>query len=171
MLTSIPFLETLDNNSNTTLQLAKSCSEAQLLFKKNDNWSILQILEHICKTDKVVIDLIEKPSDKISETEEILGTKKLTKLVVEARAFKVKAPEILLPIGTISNVNDFEKLFLSQRNLLKKKIESGKIIIDNRIHKHPYLGEMTIIDWLNFIVNHTQRHLEQIKDLFREIEK
>ena len=171
MPTTNTFFETLDNNTNATLKLATDCSESQLTFKQNDHWSILQILEHICKTDKVVIDLIEKPSDKISETEEILGAKKLTKLVVEARSFKVKAPEILLPTGNVKDEKDFEKLFLSQRNDLKAAIESGKIVIDKRIHKHPYLGEMTIIDWLNFIVNHTQRHLEQIKDLLKEMGK
>ena len=164
----INYIRILDDNTNDTFQLAKSCSLDQMQISNDGRWNILQLLEHICIVDHVVYRILLKSSDKISETDEIMGDGKLKRLIVEKREYKVAAPESLHPKGDISDIVTFEKIFLQQRNLLKQDIETGKIIIDNRIHKHPLLGEMAISDWLNFIIHHTQRHLEQIKDLVVE---
>ncbi len=160
----VNYINLLNNNTSTTLQLAKTCSAEQLLYTKNSCWNILQILEHIYVTDKVVITLLLHPSDKRADTPEIIGNDTLKKYIVELRNRKVQAPESIQPKGEIKDVATFEHLFLEQRNLLKHYLESGKIVINTTTHKHPFLGEMTITDWLNFIIHHTQRHLEQIKD-------
>lgn len=159
------YFQSLDDNTNDTLQLAKGCPPALLTDNINNKWSVLQILEHICMTEKLICVLVTKPSDKTSESNELIGNDKLQKLVVEKREQKVTAPESLYPKGEIKDLKGFEKIFLEQRNLLKQDIQTGKLTIDNRIHKHPMLGEMTINDWLNFLIHHTQRHLEQIKDI------
>lgn len=130
----------------------------------------MQILEHIYIVDKVIYRLLLKPSDNLSETEELLGDNKIKRLVVEKREYKVAALESLQPKGEITDVLTLETMFTQQRNSIKNDLESGKIIMDNRIHKHPYLGEMTIADWLSFILHHTQRHLEQIKDCLSAFE-
>lgn len=162
------YIKILDKSANDTLQLANSCPPSRLTVSVNEKWSVLQILEHIYMTEKLVCGLITKASDKTSETDELLGNDKIKKLVVEKRGQKVSAPESLKPKGDIKDVDGFEKVFLQQRNLLKQEILTGKLTIDNRIHKHPMLGEMTINDWLNFLIHHTQRHLEQIKDILAE---
>ena len=123
------------------------------------------ILEHIYLTDKIVIAIINRPTEKLHTDEEFIGNEKLKRWLVEKQAKKVKAPEMLEPKGDLKDVATFEKVFLAQRNLLKHQIEKGEIVIDNRIHKHPMLGEMTISDWLYFLIHHTQRHLEQAKEL------
>src|ERR1035437_8610815 len=164
------YIRTLDNNTNDTMRLAKSCSSIQLQFNEEGKWNIMQILEHIYIVDKVIYRLLLKPSDKLSETEDLLGDNKIKRLVVEKREYKVAAPESLYPKGDITDVATFEKLFLQQRTSIKHDLESGKIIIDTRIHKHPYLGEMTIADWLSLIIHHTHRHLEQIKDCMFALE-
>ncbi|OFY85616.1 MAG: hypothetical protein A3F72_10645 [Bacteroidetes bacterium RIFCSPLOWO2_12_FULL_35_15] len=158
------YIKTLDEHTTYTLQLVKSCPPTLQADNINDTWSILQILEHICMTEKLICMLLSKPADKTAETNELFGNDKIKKMVVENRGYKVKAPESLIPKGDIKDVKEFEKVFLQQRDLLKQEIQTGKITFDNRIHKHPVLGEMTIIDWLNFLIHHTQRHLEQIKD-------
>ena len=162
------YFQALDNNTDSTLQLAKSFPSALITVSTNDKWSILQILEHICMTEKLICGIVSKSSDKSAETNELLGNDKIKKLVVEKREYKVIAPDILFPKGDMRDLKDFEKVFLEQRNLLKQDIQTGKLLIDNRIHKHPMLGEMTIKDWLNFLIHHTQRHLEQIKDKLEE---
>jgi uncharacterized damage-inducible protein DinB len=165
------FIKILDNNTNDTLQLAKSCSASQLNFCKSESWSILQILEHICNADKIIFYIISRPSVKISESTELVGDASLKKILIEQRGQKkYTAPDILEPKGNIPDLESFEKLFLEQRNSLKQDIQTKKLIIDNRIHSHPIMGEMTISDWLNFLVNHTQRHLEQIKDTITALE-
>ncbi|HEV7230504.1 MAG TPA: DinB family protein [Bacteroidia bacterium] len=158
------YIQTLDKHTAATLDFIKK-SRPDIHIKGGvDNWNGLQILEHVCMTEKVVCKLVSKPSDQIHESAELFGPGKMNHLVVTKRAIKVKAPEMLNPKGDIQDLEAFEQLFTAQRNELKENLMQGTIPVDNRIHKHPYLGEMTISDWLYFMIAHTQRHLEQIGD-------
>ncbi len=140
----------LDNNTNEALRLAKSFTTTQLSYSENERWNVLQILEHICLTDKIIISIIIGPTEKCHTNNEFIGNEKLKLCLVEKQTTKVKAPVILEPKGYLNDVSTFEKVFLAQRNLLKQQIETGEIAIDNRLRKHPMLGEMTISDWLYF---------------------
>lgn len=159
------FLNLLDQNTEEVLALVKTCSADQLRFKQDGQWSMLEILEHIIIVDKLCAALLLKPSNETATDLNLYGKAKLNKILVEGRTRKVQAADILKPKGAIENISLFEKVFLAERNLLKENIENKKIIIDNKTHKHPLLGAMTIADWLHFIPCHTERHLEQIKDL------
>jgi hypothetical protein len=164
-MTMAIFIEQLDKNTNDTLEIAKSCSPSELTFKQDGKWSILEILEHIYMTDRIIHVIVSRPSNNLNHTQEIIGNEKIRKIMVDLRGDKIVSPERLKPKGDIHDVATFEKTFFQQRELLKQEIRAGKIVIDNRIHMHLFLGEMTISDWLNFIVHHTYRHLEQIKDI------
>jgi DinB superfamily len=159
------FIERLDNTTNDTLQTVKLCSKEQLNHKQGDKWSILEILEHLYLTDNIIFTIISRPTIDISPSSEIVGNEKMKTILVDQRDQKLITPEMLKPVGKINNLAVFEQVFLSQRETLKNNISTGKLTIDNRVHKHPILNDMTIIDWLNFTIHHTQRHIEQIKDL------
>ncbi len=157
------FIVRLDNTTKSILQLVKSLTSPQLAFKEDGKWNILEILEHICITDKIIMIVISRPSESTHTTEDIYGARKI-KAMMDERDKKILSPESLRPKGIFSDVFVAEKAFLQQRDTLKNSLRAGDIIIDNRIHTHPFLGEMTIGDWLNFIIHHTERHIEQIKD-------
>jgi hypothetical protein len=161
----------LDKNTHEIISLAEECSVKELNDQRENKWSILGILEHIIMTDRIVLSLLLKPSTTVSEKNDLLGFEKLNRLMVDLRGRKIEAPEMLQPKGNIRDLEEFKKTFLEQRELLKNNISSGKIVIDNRIHKHPVLGEMAIRDWMNFIPLHARRHLDQAKDLLALIRK
>lgn len=159
------YINRLDKNTETVVSLAKSCTPDQLNKKPANDWSIAQVLEHICMTELSVCKRISKPSDKVNEAATIYGNQKMEKILVGYRDRKVLAPDFLEPKGKITTIEEFEKIFTAQRNRLKDDLSSGRLVIDNKVYLHPRLGEMTISDWLFFLIYHTQRHLEQIKDL------
>ncbi len=157
------YFNRLNENNKNLLQTIDGIVEEKLSIKDNVNeWSVYEILEHIYLTDKIISKLISTPSKNQSDTNEIIGSEELEDVLIGKKSPKVKTPEMLNPKGIINNIQDFKNIFLEQRNLLKMNLESGKIKVDNRIFKHPYLGEMTIEDWLNFIIFHTKRHIKQI---------
>ncbi|HEY1038929.1 MAG TPA: DinB family protein [Bacteroidia bacterium] len=156
------YITLLDQNTINTITVAKACSELQLNTKPDGKWSPLGVLEHICITDKLIYSMLSRPASSVSEQNEIIGNEKLKRLMVGLKDRKVMAPEMLHPKGDIKDPTAFEKVFTEQREQLKQDLESGKIIIDNRIYKHPMMGEMTVSDWLNFMIHHTQRHVIQI---------
>lgn len=159
------FIDRLNKTTNDILQTVKPCSPEQLHFKQEGRWNILEILEHICLTDKVIYTIISRPSIDTNPSTEIVGNDRMKKILVEQRDQRINAPEFLKPKGEIKDLNSFEKTFLAQRETFKNDISTGKIVVDNRVHKHPLLNEMTITDWLNLTIHHTQRHIEQIKDI------
>ena len=157
--------QNLDINTQEILNLTENLTPAQLLLHPENKWSIIQILEHIILTDRIVIRLLSKKSESHSDTTEIHGHERLHRMIVTMRSRLVNAPDMLQPKGDIQTLEAFKQVFTEQRLLLKSDIADGKITIDNRIEKHPYLGEMTMSDWMHFMPLHAKRHLEQIRDI------
>jgi hypothetical protein len=159
------FIERLDHTTNTVLQVANECPPEQLHVKEEGKWSVLEIIEHLYLTDKVIFTIISRPSETIHPDSEIIGNDKLQKILIEQRRRKISSPAMLQPKGEMKDLNALLQLFIHQRESLKNDLLRNTITIDNRVHHHPLLGAMTIADWLNFTTHHTQRHLEQIKDI------
>jgi hypothetical protein len=90
---------------------------------------------------------------------------------VSQRSHKIKAPETFQPKGKLKSVAEFETTLKKMRETLRDNIESGKLIVDDRIFKHPTLGEMTVTDWLHFIPLHASRHMDQIRDILTKIKQ
>jgi hypothetical protein len=165
------YIATLEKNSQEAIEFVGACTKEELAYTPEDKWSILGIMEHILLTERLILTFLMKRPDRVAETDEIVGYEKLNKLIVQFRARKIKAPEMLHPKGDIGSAAEFGEKFLKQRELLKNCIATGRIVIDNGIHKHPFLGEMTIRDWLNFIPLHARRHLDQAAELLAVIRK
>ena len=160
------YLGTLDTNTRDIIAVASSF-ENKVYNVPEGKWSPLQILEHIYLTDRVVIMMLSRPSEQYHNDKHILGSARLEKVIVTRRDVKVEAPDALQPKGQFENGADFVHAFSEQRKDLSTKLSNGEIAVDNRVHKHLRLGEMTIADWLYFMVHHSQRHLEQIKDILQ----
>ena len=158
------YIKELEQNTNKLLETAKEYPIEKLTEKSDSKWSVLEILEHIYLADKVIYSIVSKPSDKESKTKELFGQNKLEVVLIDQRDKKVQSPDLLLPKGLFKNLPDFNSAFIDLRNSLKNDLITEKIKIDNRIHNHPLLGEMTISDWLNFSLFHTERHLKQIEE-------
>lgn len=158
------YINNLEQNTDKLLDTVKDYPIEKLTNRNGSEWSILEILEHIYLTDKVIYSLVAKPSESKSETNEIVGRNKLENILVEQRSQKQQSPDLLKPKGNFKNLNDFNSALTTLRATIKNSISTGVIQLDNRIHNHFILGEMTITDWLNFILFHTERHLQQIKE-------
>lgn len=150
-------------------QFLAPLSDSELNWNQGENWSIIQIAEHILLTEETVIAMLEKGSEHMSERIELFGGDKLRKLLVDYRERKVKAPSSLIPMGSIRTSQEFQQALLKCRTDLIDKLESNEIMISTEVHIHPMLGEMTVSDWLNFIQMHAERHFYQMKERFEQI--
>ena len=158
------YINDLEQNTNNLLETVKEYSIEKLTTKTGTKWSILEVLEHVYITDKVIYTIVSRPSDKVSKTQEIIGQNKLETILVGQRDKNLKSPDLLHPKGNFKNLAEFNSAFIILRDSIKNDLVTEKLKMDNRIHNHFLLGEMTIIDWLNFILFHTERHLKQIEE-------
>lgn len=162
--------DTVDRNTRAVLDLAKTCSKEKLAFGPEGGWNILQILEHLYLTDKRIIQIMAQPSEAVAASDEVFGDAKLKDFMVTQRGRRIEAPDALKPTGAVRDLGEFETLFLKTRNELKEAVESGKIQMDDKLRKHRIFGDMTQRDWIYFLIHHTDRHVEQIKDLLKRFE-
>ncbi len=156
------YIARLDQNTQQTLQLIKSIEPKLLLLKKENEWNVLEVLEHIYLTDRTVYRVLSRSSNKTAEKAERFGDEKLNRLIAVSTK-KMEAPDYIKPKGLFHTIGAFEEAFLRMRNTLKTDLTTGTLRIDNRVYQHPVLGEMTVSDWLLFLLYHTNRHLAQIR--------
>ncbi|MCP9749263.1 DinB family protein [Lacihabitans sp. CS3-21] len=164
-MTNKSFIVKLDKSTQDFLQILKGCSSDCVHFKNDNQWNILEIIEHIYLTDRVIYTIISGASETRNSSLEIIGDENLQKILVTNWKEKIKSPDILIPKGEITNMATLVSLLVNQRELWKDDVSKGKICIDNRIFVHPFLGKMTVIDWVNFAIHHTQRHIQQIEGI------
>jgi hypothetical protein len=159
------YLKCLNASTHSALELVKNYSTEELLFKQEGECSIANILEHICISDERTITLLKTESNNIAATGELYGDEGLKKIVADHTGWpKITAGEMLELKGSIIDFSSFEKVFLMQRSSLHNSLQSGEIIISNKIYPHLYLKDMTVTDWLKYLVYHTIRRLNDVKD-------
>lgn len=159
------YFRMLDQSTAQMLLLTGQMPEGRLSTGPEGGWAIGQTLLHICLAERWVCDLVARPSGRTAETEELFGPAVLRKRLLEERHHKVPAPAALEPGKGFDSVGAFERQCVSRRGWLKRHLQDGTIAVDRRIHHHPLLGDMTISDWLYFLICHTCRHRAQIQDL------
>jgi len=159
----------LDENLNNALKLLEGLSDEQLVWAQDDQWSLLQIAEHILLTEEMVMGILAKGSVDLAGRLELFGSEKLNHLLVTLRKRKVKAPVSLEPQGSIRSAQEFNEAMAALRQQLIGHLESGEWMISTESYTHPMLGEMTVSDWLYFILHHSERHQHQMRDLLREM--
>ncbi len=156
-------------NTTALHQSYNGLNETQVHFKPAENcWSVLECLEHIYLINKAVMGAMtgitaENMPDNIKT--ELFGEEKLDKLLVKGRAFKVPAPDFVKPKGKFVNLSEASQHIDTVANRLIEHINSYPVEQDVRTYKHPILGYMTPMDWVHFMVSHTERHIHQIEDL------
>ncbi len=153
-----------NNNLQQFLQLLSQVPAEALQYKQAEEWNLLEILDHIIVTESLVMSTISKESGNFSDNLELFGFGKLQKLLIDYRHKKVKAPSGLEPRKTNLSLQDLLLEFQNQRNRLMDEIQNGSLWMSAEVYPHPMLGEMTVIDWLHFILLHSQRHFLQMQD-------
>lgn len=163
----LDYFEYLEDDTAHFLDWIETLEPNQFNLKEEGKWGVFEVLEHILLVEDICIKMLLRPSDLIHDKTERLGKEVLHRLIIDRREKKMSAPEILHPKGSITTIQMFKEQFVRQRKQLQTQIQQNQLIIDHRMYKHPFLGEMTVTDWLYFIPLHTNRHLKQIQKLVK----
>lgn len=130
-----------------------------------DVWSPGQILQHLYLMERVITGgmkqvLMSGEKKEISE--------KPLELVID-RSRKVHAPENLKPAeGTYVKEELLSKLEESRRELINFAETAPVQALKEKAMKHPYLGELSLKQWVEFIGYHEKRHLLQLAEVKSE---
>lgn len=155
----------LSANLLVIIDLANGIPEKEQNIKADGKWSILEIFEHLLLTERSVHRLLLKKAEKQHSSQTMLGSAKIKRMLLDRRSVKITAPPYLVPTGIFTHIDAFTSAFLAERNGLIDDLKTGRILVDNSIFNHPVLGELTITDWIDFVIAHTERHMLQIQEM------
>jgi hypothetical protein len=165
-------------NNELSNQLEKNFQElTNLLSRLNDeqwnaipfkgSWTPAQLAEHLLKSYQVLKlfngtykKANRQPNEKIEAIKNVFLDMNR----------KMKSPKELLPSETGI---DQKKLLQQLENITHQLVEFSKakdLTITCLDEEMPGFGHLTILEWLNFINFHTQRHLIQLKKIIHNIE-
>jgi uncharacterized damage-inducible protein DinB len=162
----IGLLETSASNFLTSIA---SVSEQQWSFKPSSaNWSIREIAEHITLAEELLFSITQKtlsaPAD-VEKAKSLDGRDDLILKKIADRTIKAQAPEMINPTGKFLTTTDLTGAFISVREKTIAYLRSTDAPLKDHVAMHPFIGEMTVYQWFVFIAGHTNRHVEQLKEV------
>lgn len=149
------------------LEIIDQLTDEQLNKKvHNEKWSIMQVLDHLYLMESKLVKLMtrtfnEAPTEFIPDKPIHLATD---------RTRKVISPPHFEPTNQfLSKVEMKEKLNQSRNSLIDFVELTRGHNLENKGMTHPLFGQINLKQWIPFIGVHEKRHIEQIKELIKEI--
>lgn len=131
------------------------------------SWTGAQTVEHVMKSASGISEVLTGPFKKTHRNpDEKVETLKKTFLDFNT---KFISPEFIEP----SNDRHSKKEFLDSISKVKEsanKLMEEKDLNDTyTLFSLPGSGELTGIEWIHFVMYHTQRHTHQLKNILKEL--
>lgn len=132
-----------------------------------DRWSVAEIVEHVAIVEGGIVRICSKLIGK-AKAGEILsdGTFYLSPEFISGseriEAMKLEAPERTHPKGTVLIADSLKLIDGSYTELLALREDIEKYDARSFKFPHPYLGDMSALEWLVLAGGHKSRHLKQI---------
>jgi uncharacterized damage-inducible protein DinB len=166
------FLDNLQKSATLIDTLLDKVSEEQAAQKPNEKtWSMLECLEHIFIVEAGIIKTLRTenpPSADSTNTPESVINRDMVSNLLQNRTTKIDAPDFTAPKGRFKSLEEAKMAFLNKRTELTTIIKTANLN-DGFIAKHPRLGDMTKSDWVHFLIQHTDRHVEQLAEIKQQI--
>ncbi|MDN3017318.1 DinB family protein [Paenibacillus sp. BSR1-1] len=134
---------------------------------RSDAWSVAQVCHHLYLAEKSFVHginyaLKQKDSPKVEPN--LIDR-------ISDRTKKVDAPSFVIPSEEPFEIHHILNMLKESRTMLLNvlnKIENDSILRDKSA-KHPLFGELPLIQWIELIYLHEQRHIEQINEIKSQI--
>jgi len=162
-LNTTALFNSLDTASSELISLAQNEDEKTLnTIPFKNSWTAAQVLIHITKSNKAIAQGLQMqgvPAERDPEEK----AEHLRKMFLDFTV-KFKSPAFIVPEK--GDHNKAETI-----NALKASIESLQIKRNetdlSEIISLPAFGEITKLELLHFVLYHTQRHINQLKNILQ----
>ncbi|MCR8641988.1 DinB family protein [Paenibacillus sp. N1-5-1-14] len=157
----------LKETRDDLLVLLARLNEEQLIKRKDsDSWSIAQIFQHLSKTEELYSIAIKRGLK--TDEDSIMEHKSMDVLI--DRSNKLEAPDMVIPVDETLDHNEIIARLRNSREKLHAILNAVEdpSILSRRSFVHPVFKEMLLIDWVESLYVHEQRHMKQINEILNE---
>lgn len=160
-----------ESATNELLQLLMSFDQQQInMVPYEGSWTAAQVGDHLFKSDSAILKALHGP---VKETERA-ADENVEGINGQFLDFstRMKSPDLIIP----SNINhDKETLIVAlkgTRDLLGKAIKTldlSQTCTDPTMSG--IVGHWTRLEYVNFVISHTKRHINQLKKIHNKVIK
>ena len=149
--------------------LSALTDEQTAALPEGEKWSVAQIVEHVSLVEGGISRICSRLLSKAEADGRMNnGTLDLAEFMKKADAItdvKLEAPEIVHPVNGRSVAESLRVMEENARSINELRPQFEKFDGGAPTFPHPYLGEMSALEWLVLAGGHKIRHLRQIKRL------
>lgn len=153
----------LDNNTRLFLDILDTVPPDKVhLTNELSDWCIMDCAEHLLIYEQQVIKALQGPAEPVKDRAPNSKVSDISHSFLEFdRRLRVTGDPDTLQ-GGYTNVADFSKTFRQNREDIKALLHKEPIDWLCTAMEHPIFGFMTRIEWVYYLIYHTERHLQQI---------
>lgn len=154
----------LDINTDTMIEQVLNIDSSMFDIQPSDgSWSAAQLTEHLYVSDRVIFNILTgetestaRPADeKATDIKEVMGNRKRN----------LVAPDVIVPLGKVKDQQLLITKLLSVRKDIYKFIQTADLSLICLGFAHKGFGPMTRLEWIVFMVAHTERHFHQYQKI------
>ncbi len=163
----------LDTSRNELLSELQDLSAAQWTSKPaEDRWSILEVLEHIATVEMGIFSLLsqklfEAPAT-AEQKQQAAGKDAIIMDTMKDRVTRRVAPSFTAPKGRWASPSDALAAFDQTRSRIIQLLQQETRNLRDYCAPHPAFKTLDGYQWVLFMIVHSDRHREQIREIKAE---
>jgi len=164
MYTTDILLSELDNNTNALIELLLNADATSFDRQPSpESWSAAQVAEHIYVLDRFIYSILTGATEACTR----LADEKvvLIQSVMNNRTRTLNAPDPLIPLGKVKDQQVIITKIITARKDIHRFIPLADLTPICLGFTHKGFGPMTRLEWILFLMAHTQRHFQQLKNI------
>lgn len=170
-------LKSLDTKLALLLRDLKNYSDAKLNERpSDDDWSVLQIMQHLMKAEAGAVAYVKKKlsfNPELKDANLVSGFRSMFLNLSLSSPIKIKAPSAVSGENLLTDLTfwDVAKQWKQQRKELEEYMKSlPDELYQKELYKHPLSGKITLTGMLSFFNTHVDRHTKQIKRTLKKVD-
>lgn len=162
-------LHNLEKNTSALYGKLSDLDDSMLVLKPHHKaWNLGEIFEHIVLSEKGIKNILEKKLARKEVGKNQLWEEAKLEFLMK-RSVQYPAAEIVKPKGLWIKHRDLLKSFQMNRFEIQNYISQPEIYQSTKAFGHDLLGDMTYIDWVNFMMYHANRHVRQMNEVLKQV--
>jgi len=167
-----PIIEKLRESQRQLLSVADAvCPEYWQTPPGEGRWCAGQLVAHLVLVERVVLSSADRISQKEPKHWPFYRRFHVPFTVVENRWLRRKSPPAVAPTEITGKEDMLAELREVRERTLAFLDETKARDLSSYRWRHPFLGTLSLYDWLSFVASHEIRHTKQMREIAASLPK